>query len=66
MDKLLSVPDVAEWLGLTPGQIDGWIRHKGLYVRYRVGWKRFLTKSDVTKFVEINFSQQNNKGRGEK
>lgn len=52
MDKLCTVPQIADWQGVTKHVVAGWIRHHGLMVRQYVGRRKFLCKSDVTKFLE--------------
>ena len=52
MDRLCTIPQIAEWRGVTKHVVAGWIRHHGLMVRQRVGRRIFLCKSDVTKFLE--------------
>ncbi|MBW8035696.1 MAG: helix-turn-helix domain-containing protein [Planctomycetes bacterium] len=52
MDRLCTVSQIAEWAGVTRGVVAGWIRHRGLHVRQRIGTRKFLCKSDVTKFLD--------------
>ncbi len=55
MEKLLSVNEVAEMLGVAPSTLRGWkYFHKNLRPTFKIGHQLRYSEADVLKFLEAS------------